>query len=99
MILSPFVACILEVALEEKKRFHDADSDTIICIHFQKRSEIVAVLRTYVRTFVVFRPEKEKKKRVHRTSTIIQHIWLENCSTCTAYNNIKQSAFFFKKLD
>ena len=62
MILSPFVACILEVALGEKKRFHDADSDTIICIHFQKRSEIVAVLRTYVRTFVVFRPEKEKKK-------------------------------------
>ena len=84
MIHSPFVACILEVALGEKKRFHNADSDTIICIHFQTR--------------------KRKKKRVHRTSTIIQHIWLENCSTCTAYNNIKQSAFFFfflffKKLD
>ena len=63
MILSPFVACILEVALEEKKRFHDADSDTIICIHFQKRSENVAVLRTYVRSYShIFRPEKEKKK-------------------------------------
>ena len=66
MILSPFVACILEVALEEKKRFHDADSDTIICIHFQKRSENVACttyVRTYVHSTATFSDQKKKKKK------------------------------------